>query len=265
MTAGPDALASLAAVGLDAVTAAGAQARYDRKYLVDVAGVDIAIAALHPRFGALQIGTARAFDYVTVYFDTPDLATFRMHRQGRRRRFKIRTRHYGNPDTVTLEVKCKSARGQTVKYRRAHTGSSAFALDDAGRQFVHTSLERHYGAAAYDFGLSTLDWTVETTFTRSTLVAETLGERVTIDRHLAVRGPASAFTFDPARAIVETKSPRWYAVSGRALRDAGAREGRLSKYCLGIAVLHPHVAANPWRRSVHEMAGGGRSLTATHA
>lgn len=248
------ALDELSPVALDDVDAVAAATRYDRKYLLGAPAVEHLITSLGGRFGALDIDGQRTFDYVSVYFDTTELATFRMHRQGRRRRYKIRTRHYGDPAATMLEVKCKGARGQTVKYRRPHTGSSPFHLDESGWAYVAATLRHHYGLDVELSELGPLDWTLETTFSRSTLAALDIGERVTIDQRLAVRSPDAEIGFSDQWVIVEVKSPTRRSASGNALRAAGAREDRLSKYCLGVATAYRGIPANPWQRSLRTLA-----------
>jgi len=248
-------LHTLSPVALSDIDDVSAASRYDRKYLVSASSAQTLIADLSGEFGALDIDGRRSFDYLSVYFDTEDFATFRMHRQGRRRRFKIRTRHYGDPSSGMIEVKCKSARGQTVKYRRPHTGSSPHELDADGHKFVAATLRHHYGLDLDLSLLTALSWTVETSFQRVTLADLAAGERVTIDTDLSVAGPEGSVAFDERWAIVEIKSPERRSRSDRALRNAGARERRLSKYCLGIAALHPNLQANPWQRSVRTLTG----------
>ncbi|MEX2563492.1 MAG: VTC domain-containing protein [Nitriliruptoraceae bacterium] len=250
-------LDTLSPVALSDIDDVSAMARYDRKYLVSTAATPTLLSDLAGDFGALDIDGRRTFDYLSVYFDTPDFATFRMHRQGRRRRFKIRTRHYGDPASGMLEVKCKSARGQTVKYRRPHTGASPYELDADGHTFIAATLRHHYGLDLDLSVLTELSWTVETSFQRSTLVDLTADERVTIDTVLSVTDGECSVAFDEGWAIAEAKSPQRRSSSGRALRNVGARERRLSKYCLGIAVLHADLPASPWQRSVRTLTGAG--------
>lgn len=253
-TAVSAALDGLPSVTLGDIDDVAARARYDRKYLIAMPAVADALASLGERFGVLDIDGRRTFDYLSVYFDTSDLATFQMHRQGRRRRYKIRTRHYGDADATMLEVKCKSPRGQTIKYRRPHTGASPFELDEPGWRYVAATLRHHYGLDVDLAKLGPLDWTLETTFRRSTLADLDAGERVTIDQDLGVRSPTEQFVFNNEWAIIEAKSATRRSVSGRALRTAGAREDRLSKYCLGIAAVNPEITANPWRRSLRTLS-----------
>ena len=62
----------------------------------------------------------RTFGYESVYFDTPELSTYRAHLQRRRQRFKARTRTYTDTGLCMFEVKLTGARGETVKQRVPH-------------------------------------------------------------------------------------------------------------------------------------------------
>ncbi len=238
-------VARLGTVGLDDVQGVSVAARHDRKHLVRATALEGFVAALGDRFAALEVGGRRAIGYHTSYFDTPDLQTFDDHRRGRRRRFKIRTRHYGDPAATMLEVKCRGTRGQTVKYRGAHPGPDPRTLDASARRFVHDTLRSHYGFGAP----ADLRFSLDTRYVRTTLVDLDAGERVTIDRFLHVADDDTVGRFDPGWVIVETKTASVHAASRRALSLPGARAGRMSKYCLGVAELHRGVVSNPWRRA----------------
>ena len=75
----------------------------------------------------LQIDRRRSFDYESVYFDTPDLSTYRAHVQRRRLRFKARTRTYTDSGLCMFEVKLtgRAARPSRSACRtRSSTGPS---------------------------------------------------------------------------------------------------------------------------------------------
>ena len=113
-----DRLDALGAVTLDELVAeASLLARVDRKYVVPREGLGAVLAAIDPGTRVLEIDGARDFAYESVYFDTPDLLSFRMAARPRRRRFKLRTRSYLDTGSSYLEIKTRGARGTTVKER----------------------------------------------------------------------------------------------------------------------------------------------------
>ncbi|GGI05925.1 polyphosphate polymerase domain-containing protein [Egicoccus halophilus] len=251
-------LAALPGVRLDELPAeAGLQRRYDAKYLVPLARLPDLVGVLAADVHALEVEGRRSTAYSSVYFDTAELLTFTDHLKDRRRRFKVRTRCYGEAEPL-LEVKYKGLRGQTVKERFRHTGRAADQLDTTGIAQVRQALAGHYP----DEVPSDLNPVLMTRYRRSTLVGLDAGERVTIDRNLVVvdlgepapgHRPAgtpqrrpSAAGLGGSHAIVEVKSSRFAGPSHVALRSLGLRPDRLSKYCLGVTVTRPTVRGNPW-------------------
>jgi len=215
-------LAGLPAVDLATLEADAALAvRTDRKHLLAWDDVIRLLAALTPTHAALEIGGRRAFAYDTTYFDTEDLHCFRAHVQGRRRRFKCRTRLYADSDVCALEVKLRGDGEQTVKLRRPMAARRHGSLDADGRAFLGTCLEE----------VPPLAPTLRGRHTRVTLVGD--GERCTLDFDLAYAGGGA---LAPGLVIAETKSALGRGSADRALLALGSRPVSCSKYCLGIAL-----------------------------
>ena len=101
------------------------QTRVDRKYFVSAGVFRQLIAQLADEMQVLEIDGRRTFGYESVYFDTPDLTTYRAHLQRRRQRFKARTRTYTDSGLCMFEVKLSGARGETVKERVPHPAGTA--------------------------------------------------------------------------------------------------------------------------------------------
>ena len=99
--------------------------RFDNKYIVSGENLQVLTRHLGCTHRVLEIDGRRLFEYRSVYFDSDSLLTYRSHIQGRRRRFKCRSRHYVDTDVHTFEVKLKGRRGMTVK-RRIPTTSATF-------------------------------------------------------------------------------------------------------------------------------------------
>ncbi|MDA0563197.1 polyphosphate polymerase domain-containing protein [Streptomonospora sp. S1-112] len=229
------------------------QTRRDRKYLLRR---EVFLAFLHrladqEDWSILQIGGMRRFRYSSTYFDTPDLLTFRQHRQGRRRRFKVRTRSYLDTRTCTFEVKLEGARDATVKQRTAHPFDLRDELTEEARAFLAEVLRAGYGIAPPD----ELIRTAVTGYWRRTLVQRSGTARITCDTGLVCRSEAAEVIADPNWVVVECKSAGPPTAADAALAELGVRPTRISKYCLAAAVLHPGLRANPWRRSLRDWFG----------
>ena len=93
--------------------------RRDRKYLVPLVSVEEMLSRTEMQ--VLEIDGSRIFRYESVYFDTPDLVSYRDAAHKRRRRFKVRTRSYLDSGICSLEVKTRERRGLTEKHRLPYT------------------------------------------------------------------------------------------------------------------------------------------------
>ncbi len=225
---------------------AALQRRVDKKFLLTSSQLATLLAALDDDFAVMDIADRRIFGYSSTYFDTPDLDQFRAHRQGRRRRFKVRTRTYLDSGLCMFEAKLKGVRGETDKYRIPHPLGERTVMNDADRAFLATLLDTEYGIAMPELNpVMTVD------YNRGTLVNPHSRERLTCDVQLLCRDKDREVA-GPDLVVVETKSADGRGVADRVLADMGIRDLSMSKYCVGIALLHPHLPANRWNRVLRE-------------
>src|SRR5690606_24642812 len=141
------ALEAFAPIGLAAVVdAAALQTRVDSKYLLGPAAYERfrERPAETGDWSCLEIDRRRRFAYESVYFDTPDLLTYRQHRQGRRRRFKVRSRTYADSGECVFEIKLKGSRRNTVKRRIPYPAADAGRLTEAAADFLTETLRSAY-------------------------------------------------------------------------------------------------------------------------
>lgn len=234
------------------VERASLQTRVDRKYVVPTEGVEQLLAVLAAD-GAriLEIDGERDFAYESVYFDTPDLASFRLAATGRRRRFKIRSRSYLDTGSSFLEVKTRGGRSTTVKERHELDPDDARELTPDGREYV--------GEVLGDAGISSVDPAelepvLTTTYSRATLLIPSSESRATIDTRLVweledpTGHPLGGRLERPAISVVETKSGSRASAVDRILWSLGHRPSSISKYATGMAALRPELSANRWGR-----------------
>lgn len=244
------AIAALPAIGLDALTTdAALLTRVDRKYVVPMNAAaslleDLQRSAEPP--AALEIAGERELAYRSVYFDTPDLLSFRLAAHGRRRRFKLRTRTYVDTGAAYLEMKTRGARGLTRKDRDAYDLDTADRLTPEARDEVAESLD---AIGIEPTRADDLDARLQTLYRRATLLLPgAIPSRATIDLDLRwVDADGGGFTL-PRFAIVETKSPGQAGAFDRALWRAGHRPQRISKYATGMAALRSDLPSNRWTR-----------------
>ena len=251
-------VASMSSIDLLTIQAAAdLQTRFDRKYLVSPATAAHLIRALESQLCVLEIDGARQSRYESVYFDTPELHSYRAAAHGRRLRFKIRTRSYVDSGLCMLEVKRVSARGGTIKDRLDYPLHSRHRIEESGRDFL---LHHGVGPAVVD----ALGVTLVTDYLRTTLLAED-GSRVTIDRGLRCVSPEGNSCGIGDLAVVETKSTRLPTAVDRALWRLGHRPEPISKYGTGLAALTPSLPANKWNRTLQRHFGRARTDPIAHS
>ncbi|MEU4695239.1 polyphosphate polymerase domain-containing protein [Actinoplanes sp. NPDC023714] len=231
----------LAAIDLAELTAKAAlQTRVDRKYLLPVTAAHKIMEGVDPCTRVLEIDGLRTFRYRSVYFDTPDLISFRLTAHRRRRRFKIRTRTYLDSSQCWLEVKTEGFRGGTIKERLAYEVSHHDTINP-GRWFVDEILGKRTG-----------DYTptIVTHYRRTTLFQPAGNSRATVDTDLTWTDADGRELSLPDLAVVETKTGSAASPVDRLLWAAGHRPVSLSKYATGLAALRPELPAAPWRRQL---------------
>ena len=242
----PDALARFDGVSLeDMVAEAALLARVDRKYVVPQSALGGLLSRVDERTRVLEIGGARRFAYESVYFDTPDLLSFHMAAQPRRRRFKLRTRTYVDTHAAYLEIKTRGARGTTVKERSEYDVAQRAVLTPEAQEEVAAA----FATIGVDSGrVDELDATLVTRYARATLLAPDQSSRATIDTDLRWDRPDGSGFSLPDLAIVETKSPSSASALDRLLWRAGHRPVSVSKYATGLAAMSPELPRNRWGR-----------------
>ena len=184
-------------IGLDELMElAELQTRVDRKYFVPADVFRRMIAELAGELRVLDIDGRRTFGYESVYFDTPDLTTYRAHLQRRRQRFKARTRTYTDSGLCMFEVKLTGARGETVKQRVPHPAEHRAELTDEALAHLRSTL-----CQAYHQDLPAgMQPTLVTTYRRTTFVSRTgeaaadLRLRAGLLRHASTRSATPAPT-----------------------------------------------------------------------
>ena len=226
---------------------AALQTRVDRKYILTAAQAGQLLPVLAAGAQVLQIDQLRSFRYSSVYFDTPELASFHLAAHPRRRRFKVRTRSYLDTGACFLEVKTEGAREQTVKERIEHNPAERSNLDAGARDYVRQTLEHELGDCRIDVEL--LAPVIESSYRRSTLYRAESGSRVTIDEQLRWADPLGGGLLRCNEVVLETKSALNAGQVDRLLWRHGVRPSRISKFATGMGLLHARLPANRWHQS----------------
>lgn len=232
---------------------AALQTRVDRKYLLPLDDLSALLEALPRGTRVLQIDGHRSFAYASTYFDTVDLRCYHDAARRRRRRFKVRTRLYTDSGLCRLEVKTRGARHHTVKTAIPYHGCDADRLTPAAAALITSQTGSSTWAEA-------LRPTLRTRYRRTTFVLPDEPGRLTVDVDLEADDPHDRQARVEGWAIVETKGGPSPGPADRILWRLGHRTTKVSKYGVGLALLHPDLHAHKWNRALACVRACSRDL-----
>lgn len=176
----------------------------------------------------------RSHPYDSIYFDTSDLRMFLDHRNSRLVRQKVRTRIYSASELCFLEVKSKNNHSRTKKKRISIPPEefTDFRGDNKCSDFL---------TKITDYHAENLSPSVETSFSRMTLVDKDLSERITIDSDICFRNMRNGVTSGLGDVvIIELKRDgRKRSTMQDILLSLRVKPMRISKYCMGVVLTDP--------------------------
>jgi VTC domain len=224
--------------------AAALQTRVDRKYLVPAEVAQTLVGELAGSHHVLSVKGRVSTSYASTYFDLPGFQSYRAHVQGRRRRWKVRTRLYVEDGLCRLELKTKDNRGQTVKVAHTQPAPAFGTFTESGRGFLADRL----ASEALDVPVGALRPGVRIDYARATLCDLDGGTRVTVDGGLVASLRGRVVRISPHHVLVETKGGLRPAPADLLLLRHGVRPTSVSKYGVTLSMLEPGLPASPWRR-----------------
>ena len=228
----------------EVVLAAPAMTRVDRKYLLPLPVAQDLLASLHPSWGVLGIAGRSTTTYRSRYFDSADLATARAHVQGRRRRWKARSRLYVEDRLCRMEVKAKDGRGRTVKTVVESAPERYGRLSQPDRTFLTSTLAQH----SITVDARHLHPTIEIGYERMTLArTERHQARMTLDWGVSSILGDQGVSIDRGHVLVETKGGPQPSDADRLLVGMGVRPRSFSKYAAAASLLRVDIADNDVR------------------
>lgn len=217
--------------------AAALQHRLDTKYVVPDGMVGDLIGSLDDGWRILEIDDARMFTYRSMYLDDHTRTSYVDHLKGRRRRFKVRIRHYGSDTADMLEVKLKTGRGLTDKHRTSRHDPTSATLTADEQRWVDDVLAGTAPAGT----AARLEPSITIEYSRLTLWHVPSDERMTIDLGARASRDDTSVMLVGGGAIVEVKSSTVRGVATDMFLKRNHRPATFSKYCVGLAALHPHL------------------------
>ena len=231
------------------------QNRKESKYLLTTNQALYLLERLPETYLIFEVDEKKVQTYSTTYYDSPKFQLYLAHHNGRKPRYKVRTRSYIGSDLTFLEVKEKKNTGQTVKHR-LQTRGLVTRLGSDIREFL---------SSCFPFDYSQYKPTLINEYQRITLVSEVHPERITLDINLKFNSGSSKILL-PDIVIAEIKrssdhtcSPALEHLNSMRLRPRG-----FSKYCIGISLLYGDlVKHNNFRmvlRILNKLTNGGPVL-----
>ena len=190
-------------------------------------------------YRACEIEGETVTSYHSMYYDTPDLEMFRIHRAGHRVRQKIRERTYMVSGITFLEIKRKNNKGRTKKKRMR-------LPDEGAAGFV----ERESW-----YRLSDISPACTTDFNRITLVNREKTERITFDSDLEFSNPRTGRKAGLGDiVIIELKQDgRAYSRMRHILLEHRVHPFKVSKYCMGTVLTDPSVHPGRFKEKLRGM------------
>jgi hypothetical protein len=230
-------LIKLKPVRLDAMDCVRFMNRTDTKFIFPVNRITELIQNLNGRYKVLEINKLKTQFYSTVYFDTPDYLFYNQHFNGNLERHKVRLRTYESTGQSFLEVKTKTNKNRTIKYRlNNYLFTGSFDGESSGFISEHSSVDP-----------ATLRPVLFNSFIRTTLISFATIERITIDFNLSFTDNRSGEHIEmPYLAVAELKKEGHSLSSpfNDCLKNMGIHPEGFSKYFIGSALLNSSLKQN---------------------
>lgn len=234
-------------VALEEMDAIRLMNRVDTKYLTDLETLDKVLEkAREKAYFVFETAGGRIHQYRSLYYDTRNLQMYLDHHNRRLVRQKLRTRSYVSSGVVFLELKNKDNHGRTKK-KRIEIPAENYWMMSLNNESVLNWLESRlrYPAAS-------LSPSLETVFSRITLVNPDMTERSTIDFGLRFNNVRRGTSADMGPlVIIEVKQDgNRPSILRDILLDCRVKPVRISKYCIGSALTDSDVKSGRFKRKL---------------
>lgn len=221
---------SFNSVTLKEIAGARLMDRVDTKFLLPANSIPDLLKLMEERYRVLEINDFRISAYNTAYLDTPDFIFFNQHVTERTGRIKVRFRRYESNGITFLEIKKKTKKNRTVKWRIENSFIDN-SFDESAVRFINKHIS---------FNSELLRPVLTNSFKRITFTGFDIPERITIDLDISFSEPEGKSRELPLISIAELKSegPAIRSPFSKLVRQLSAYPTGFSKYCTGIALLY---------------------------
>ncbi len=240
-------LDELRPIGLDEMDSISLMNRVDSKYLALNRSLMVILEQVRSKgYSVLRINGSRIQKYRTMYYDTPSLQMYLDHHNGRLVRQKLRTRQYVLTGETFVELKSKNNRARTKKKRipiSPFLYQSNALTDPEILTWLSDKLSYHSDC---------MSPSVETVFSRITIVNPRRTERTTIDFGLHFNNLRTGVSADFGDlAIIEVKQDGNHPSEIRdILMECRIKPVRVSKYCIGVAMTDDSVRKGRFKQKL---------------
>ncbi len=231
-------ISGFASINLKEIENVSLQRRSEFKFIFHIYRLPDLLNQLVENFMILEIQGDRIQKYHTIYYDTDDYRMYLDHHNGKLNRYKVRIRNYLLTESTFLEVKFKDNKNITRKKRTLLNDTiKKVQQDNEGFISKHTP---------YDF--QKLHETIENTFVRMTFADKQMTQRLTIDTQIAYQNLHSSKKLN-GLVIAELKQIHTESKGEvtQIMHHLGIYPQRISKYCIGQALLNHNLKHNRFR------------------
>jgi hypothetical protein len=208
--------------------------RTDTKYVFPIHKLYDILKQASNKYRILEISNQRIFSYNSTYLDTSDYLFFYQQATGKMQRHKVRYRIYESTGVSYLEIKRKTNKNRTIKWRIKNCFDNTSCNDEA-INFLKEYIPDE---------CCNLRPVLTNMFSRMTLVGLETLERITIDCNLSFSNENGQHIKMPFLAIAELKREGFTNQSPfiHIMKQNNIRQTGFSKYCIGSALFYdvPH-------------------------
>lgn len=230
--------------------------RVDSKFILPIAFLPQILAKLSNSYSMLEINGKRISTYHNQYFDTPAMAHYRDHHNGKLNRYKVRQRHYVDTNTKFLEVKFKNNQKRTIKTRVQLKGEHN--EKSIRSNFIKTQMQHSNKGLVLN---------QKSGYQRIALANEAQAERLTLDfniwyqtcegeKHINLPG---FFIAELKQSKKTKRSPFYQLMSANNIFPTS-----FSKYCIGCALLFNNIKTNRFKPTLSRVKTLNHSISHTH-
>ncbi len=231
-------ISSLPSITLEDLTAVDFDSRVDTKFVFHCDKINAFLEKVKDDLVVLEVNDKRLFEYENLYFDTKEFSFFQHHHAGIANRSKVRARKYDAEGPYYFEVKNKTNKGKTIKYRiplpqfeEFETPETAYLVNEyTGLNFreMPNKTRIHYK--------------------RITLSNKALTEKLTLDFEMTSSNDSASFEFKNL-VIAEVKQIHYSSKSPyiRTLKELKIYKTSFSKYCASVSLLNTTLKQNRFK------------------